>query len=67
MSNEKILKEILREESLKEKYWKDVNVENENISTASRHKNQNIKVLAILLNDDSKPQKMKNIKNIFNL
>ena len=67
MSNEKILKEILKEDSLQKKYWKDVNVGNENISTASRHKNQNIKVLAILLNDDSKQQKMKNIKNIFNL
>jgi len=67
MSNEKILKEILKEESLQKKYWKDVTVGNENISTASRHKNPNIKVLAILLNDDSKQQKMKNIKNIFNL
>ena len=67
MSNDKILKEILNDKSLKEKYWKGVNVDIENIGTVSTHKNKNIKVLAILLNSDTKPMKIKNIKNIYNL
>jgi len=67
MTNDRILKEILKEESLKEKYWKDVNVDIENIRTASTHKNKNIKVLATLLNGDTKPMKIKNLINIYNL
>ena len=67
MSNDRILKEILNDEYLKEKYWKDVNVNNENIRTASIHKNKNVKLLATLLGDDSKSNKIKNIKNIYNL
>ena len=67
MSNDKILKEILNDKSLKEKYWKDVNVDIENIRTASTHKNKNIKVLATLLNGDTKPMKIKNLINIYNL
>jgi hypothetical protein len=67
MSNDRILKEILKDEVLKDKYWKDVNVDNENIRTASMHKNKSIKLLATLLNNDSKSNKVKNIKNIYNL
>tara|TARA_B110000238_G_C15843943_1_gene318080 strand:- start:133 stop:336 length:204 start_codon:yes stop_codon:yes gene_type:complete len=67
MSNNKILKDILKEKSLKDKYWKEINVDNENIKTASIHKNNNIRVLATLLNDDSKPMKIKNIKSIYNI
>ena len=67
MSKERILKEILKDKDLKERYWKDVNVDHENIRTASIHRNKNIKTLAILLNDDSKPMKINTIKNTFNL
>ena len=67
MSNNKILKDILKENKLKDKYWKEINVDNENIKTASIHKNNNIRVLATLLNDDSKPMKIKNIKSIYNI
>ena len=67
MNKNKILQEILNDKSLKEKYWKDVNVYQENINTAKIHKNKNIKTLAILLSDDSKAMKLKNIKNIFEI
>lgn len=67
MSNNKILKDILKEKSLKDKYWKEINIDNENIKTASIHKNNNIRVLATLLNDYSKPMKIKNIKSIYNI
>jgi hypothetical protein len=67
MSIDKILKEILKDKNLKEKYWKNVNIENENLRTASIHKNKNVKLLAILLNDDTRTMKIKNIKNIYNL
>jgi hypothetical protein len=67
MSNNKILKEILKDEKLKEKYWKNVNIDNENINTASMHNNKNIKMLATLLSDDTKPMKIRIIKTTYNL
>lgn len=68
MSNDKMLKQILKDESLKEKYWKGVNIDNENTATASNHKNNSIRVLATLLNvDTSDKNKINNIKNIYNL
>ena len=71
MNKDKLLKEILHNKELKEKYWNDIEVENINLNTLSRtadeENNDYLKYLYVMFNnlDSSKNRITQSLTNLF--
>ena len=53
MTTIEIIKKILADPKLKEKYWKDVDEESENINTLKQSSNKYLKALSSVLDEEA--------------
>jgi hypothetical protein len=67
MDKQIILREILNNKKLKEKYWPEIEPEKENLATVLHSKNKYIKSLHSLLNTDNPNVRTSEIFNFFKL
>lgn len=71
MNKDKLLKEILHNKELKEKYWNDIEVENINLNTISKladeEDNEYLKYLHVMFNnlDSTKNRITQSLTNLF--
>jgi len=71
MNKDKLLKEILHNKELKEKYWNDIEVENINLNTlyrlADEEDNDYLKYLYVMFNnlDSTKNRITQSLTNLF--
>lgn len=67
MNKEILLKKILQNEELKEKYWPEINPIEHNSQTIMRSDNKYLKALSEFLSDNTDNYSFKAITQIFNI
>ena len=67
MDKQVILKEILKNENLKTKYWPEIDAEKENLNTLLMNQNKYIKALNSILNSGNPKIRMNELFNIFKI